>query len=39
LVDDEEPNPKEVFSHISVVYKCEVIVTGGESGLFGSRDI
>jgi hypothetical protein len=39
LVDDEEPNPRKFFSHVSVVYKSEVIVIGGESGLFASRDI
>jgi hypothetical protein len=32
-------NPQEVFSHVSVVYKSEVIVIAGESGLFASRDI
>jgi hypothetical protein len=40
LVDDEEPiKPQEVFSHVSVVNKSKVIVIGGESGLFASRDI
>jgi hypothetical protein len=44
LVDDdaeweEVPTklPQEFFSHVSVVYKSEVI--GSESGLFASRDI
>jgi hypothetical protein len=31
--------PQEVFSHVSVVYQNEVVVIGGESGLFASRDI
>ena len=31
--------PQEVFSHVSVVYRNEVVVIGGESGLFASRDI
>jgi hypothetical protein len=30
---------QEVFSHVSVVYKSEVIVIGDESGLFASRYI
>jgi hypothetical protein len=46
LVDDEAEweevpikLPQEVFSLVSVVYKSEVIVIGGESALFASRDI
>jgi hypothetical protein len=38
LVDDEEPNPRKFFL-MSVLYNSEVIVIGGESGLFASRDI
>jgi hypothetical protein len=37
-LDDKDQSPGSFF-YVSVVYKSEVIVIAGESGLFASRDI